>query len=159
MQTYKEYSPTQWDAKGAFGLPGDHLVPAFIQTRDSDALERSNFTCFKAMLDKEGIDYKIHRFGHWGPGWYEIFLVPPTEDARRVIKEAESAIENYPILNEDHYSELEWNEASEYWARLSVRDRAEIIRDKSRSVSIFAARRAELPANDDNGAIFDYLRG
>jgi hypothetical protein len=47
----------------------------------------------------------------------------------------------------------------DYWAGMSVRDRLEAIeRSHCRGVSMFAARREELPS-DDTGALQQYLNG
>ena len=51
-------------------------------------------------------------------------------------------LDDYPVLDEDHYSELEWYEAQEYWDQSSLRDRIEMC--VSAGLSGFAARR-EMP--------------
>ncbi len=66
-----------------------------------------------------------------------------------------AALADYPVLDEMHWSDLEWTEASDYWASLSVRDRAEICQQSG--ASIFSARRDYLP-EDDTGAIMECLR-
>jgi hypothetical protein len=69
------------------------------------------------------------------------------------------ALADYPVADESHWSELEFSEACDYWASMSVRDRLEAIEHSHcRGVSIFAARRAELPS-DDTGALQQYLNG
>jgi hypothetical protein len=97
------------------------------------------------------------RASHWAVGWVEYLMI--RADAPQAIRDKVQAIadqlENYPIYDEDHYSELEWNEACEYWERCSVADRVDLLRDTG--VSVFAARRAEFP-HDDDGTLFDRVR-
>jgi hypothetical protein len=50
---------------------------------------------------------------------------------------------------------LELNEAADYWANMSVRERTHYCRDAK--ISIFAARRNHMP-DDPNGYLFDRIR-
>lgn len=68
-----------------------------------------------------------------------------------------AALADYPVADEADFSELEWSEAAEYWEQMSVRDRAELIRESKCGASIYAARRDTLP-DDDSGALMDRLR-
>lgn len=147
MKYYRDFRPTTFDSAGAFGLPGDHYVPDVLQTRDSGPLEISNFISFGKALDEANIEYEVHRFGHWGPGWYEIYLVTPTPEALELIEKMEGKLEDYPILDEEDFSSRELEDARETWANCySVRERAKIIKEYGQGeVSIFAARRDELP--------------
>ena len=128
------------------------------QHRDSDVLERSNFQVAQERLEKVNPDcYTIESENHWAVGWVEHLLVDPTNAA--AIQEAEAmreAIEKYPILDEDHFSNLEYEEAAEYWANMSVRDRVEACQESD--VSIFAARRNYVDDNSDPcGRLHEYL--
>jgi hypothetical protein len=67
-------------------------------------------------------------------------------------------IEDYPALDDDAWSNLEYEEACETWASWSVRERASEIKRLDPGCSIFAARREELP-QDDSGILYDMLRG
>jgi hypothetical protein len=94
----------------------DWLVGPVSQTRDSGPLDRSNFECFVKALGGEGDDVEIHRFGHWGPGWFEIVLINPANlELVKQAEEMESALADYPVLDEMHHSGLEHEEASEIW--------------------------------------------
>lgn len=128
------------------------------QSRDSDALERSNFACMLAALGGETDTVAVVRESHWAVGWVEWIAIH--QDDEKALAEADAIVaklSDYPIIDESHYSELEWNEASDYWERSSIRDRARMIAESRCGASIFAARRAELPS-DDNGALYEYLR-
>lgn len=140
---------------GAF-LPDrqDWLVCPLIQTRDSGALQQSNFAVALRELGGESETVEVHRFGHWGPGWYEIILVAPDSPAAKIAEEIEECLENYPVLDEEHWSSLEYNRAADYWEHCSVRERMEWC--QRYRVSIFAARRTELP-EDDQGELVQAL--
>ena len=82
MESYGEFRPTAFDPKG-LGLQEqqDWMVLPTYQTRDSEHLTKSNFEAALEMLGGEGDDVEVHRFGHWGPGWFEIIIVRPGTDA------------------------------------------------------------------------------
>jgi len=161
-----------------FSPVGDYLIASV--NRDSSALERSNFECLTRDLMREAesctdderaavednqpanmqeIVY-TWRAHHWAVGWVEYLMVSQLAPQRILDSAAEmlAALADYPVYDESHFSDLEWNEAAEYWARMSVRDRAELIRESRCGASIFAARRDEIP-QDDCGALFERLRG
>lgn len=106
IQTYKQFTPSTHDARG-LGLPDrqDWLVCPVTQSRDSEALERSNFRVAVRRLGGESETVEVHRFGHWACGWFEILLVAPSRlpDAQGL---AES-LDDYPVLDEMDLSELE----------------------------------------------------
>ena len=126
------------------------------QHRDSDTLTQSNFTCGLARLGGESDTVRVVRERHWAVGWVEWIAVHESDTV--ACQKADAMLADlvaYPALDEDHFSELEWFEAADYWGRLTVRERVDICRDAG--VSIFAARRADLP-QDDTGAILERLR-
>lgn len=117
MKTYSQFRPSQFDPKG-LGLSDQQgwLVAPVSQTRDSEALSRSNFACFLKALGGESDTVEVHRFGHWGPGWFEIILINPADaDRVKAAEELEASLENYPVLNDEHFSELEHEEAAQVW--------------------------------------------
>lgn len=155
MKTYREFRPTGFDPSG-LGLPDrqDWILAPVSRTRDSGCLARSNWEVLtgelRSTFGAEGEDsgWEIHRFGHWGPGWFEIILLDPSRP--ELVAWAEDwarALADYPVASDNHYSELEWNETCEAWERASLRDRIEAI-GRAGDCSIFAARRDELPESD-----------
>jgi len=117
MITYKEYSPTQFDAKGLGLNDNQNWLVLIGQNRDSDVLARSNYTCAIEALesvDPDGSDYEQHSFGHWACGWLEVVIVRPGSKAYDVAVEIEACLADYPVLNDDHYSELEWSEHADW---------------------------------------------
>lgn len=86
------------------------------QSRDSNALERSNFACMLSALGGESETVTVVRESHWAVGWVEwIAIHQDDEKALRIADEIRGALDDYPIVDESHLSELEWNEAADYW--------------------------------------------
>lgn len=127
------------------------------QHRDSDSLTRSNFICALGELGGESETVHIVRESHWAVGWVEwIAIHESNRDALITAARIAKRLESYPVVNEDHWGELEWTEACDYWEKMSVRDRAEYC--ARAKISLFAARRDYLP-EDPSGALLDMLRG
>lgn len=84
------------------------------QHRDSDALTRSNFTCGLARLGGESDTVRVVRERHWAVGWIEWIAVHESDTA--ACKKADdmlSELDAYPVLDEDHFCELEWSESED----------------------------------------------
>lgn len=126
--------------------------------RESDTLDQSNFEVFfrevQAASDKlsinepdigwdggsEEID-SVHvvREGHSLVGWVEWVAIH--KDDKGALAKAQSLFDRlnrYPVLDEDHWGNLEDEEINQYWQGCSIRERVDICRDAG--VSIFAAR-------------------
>jgi len=116
MQTYSQFRPTGFDARG-LSLPDQQnwLVAPCGRNRDSDALTESNFRCCLKALGGESDTVEVHRFGHWACGWLEIIIVQPGSDAERIANEIESSLADYPVLDDMDFSELENEQANEVW--------------------------------------------
>lgn len=126
MKTYKNWSPTEYDRRG-LGLPdrGEWLVLPVILTRDSDALEQSNFAVALETLGGESETLERHEFNHWACGWFEILLLHP---AREPEGEAlESRLESYPVLNEEDFSNREMEAYADAWSTGGARDFARLL--------------------------------
>ena len=158
MQKYADWSPTACDPKGLNGEANDvsdwYVVPC-IRTRDSRELEESNFTTALDLLGGEGQDVQVLRFGHWGPGWFEIILVRPDCTAYINAVDIENRLENYPVLDDEDYSRRELEAAAELWEQSDTKDRIHYIsrHGSGERVSIFAARRNEVPDLDYSGML------
>jgi hypothetical protein len=171
MDAIEHLETTAWKHPrdyGGFSPDGDYCI--LSKHRESDALTRSNWDCISAELNAEPYDGGADDFsnrpityhwraGHWAVGWVEYLML--RADAPDAIKQTAGeiicALSDYPVYDEDHYSELEYTETAEYWEHMRVRDRFDAIKQSASTVSIFAARHATLPA-DDSGALFEYLR-
>ena len=132
MEQYKDWAPTPFDNTGAFLTharsddPDDrgewYVVPT-MRTRDSNPVEESNFHAALALLGDESDTVEVHRFGHWGPGWFEIILVHP--DRKQEVSDIHARLMNYPLLDEDDLSNREYADAMEAWDNYAARDFSE----------------------------------
>lgn len=153
LQTYAQFRPTSFDARG-LSLPDRQTWIVAPVSQDhgfgfpSQDFERS---CEVAPIPRVRIS-EVHRFGHWGHGWFEIILVDPSRAAE--VQAIADQIEDYPILNEEDYSAREYVAASDTWRASSLRDRIELC--QRFRVSVFAARREEIP-DDPAGLLIDHL--
>lgn len=107
-----------------WGERGNWLVVAAV-TRDSGCLDRANFDVAQSTLRAipEPADWPhdeapaaVERASHWACGWIDYLVVHP--DSAVHIKAAEdmrSRLEDYPILDEEHFSQTESEEADEVW--------------------------------------------
>lgn len=82
------------------------------QHRDSDALDRSNFeVIFRDLRANYGDSVDIARFGHWAVGWVEeIIWDAGRADIADRVNQWRASLDNYPVADEIHWSELEREE-------------------------------------------------
>lgn len=58
----------------------------------------------------------VVRASHWAVGWVEWIAIHVTDaDKLKMADELKAGLDNYPVLNEDHFSETERQEADETW--------------------------------------------
>ena len=139
---------------------GGHVWPCYYvfmhRNRDSDALTRSNFECALKEIGGESDTVEIVSERHWAVGWVEWIAIH--QDDIEALKRADrvmARLADYPVVDEDHYSDLEWDETMGLWENMTRGERIYWL-DRA-GLSIFAARRAEFP-QDDNCVLFDMLR-
>lgn len=128
LQQYRNFAPTCFDHHIEVGGLEDWLVGP-TQTRDSGPLDRSNFQTALEMLGGEGENVQVHRFGHWGPGWFEIILVAPDTTEAQTLESIRDSLEDHPVLSDWHYSKLETQECDEYWESYQWREAIKQIRN------------------------------
>lgn len=152
--TYAEFRPTAFDHHINIDDAEEsrehwYVAPA-SQTRDSGALNRVNFAAAVKLLGGESETVEVHRFGHWGPGWFEILLVNPADEtAVKALQELTDRLENYPVLDEEELSSVEYDEAVSGWHNWGADDTARAV---ARDIGIGATatdRLAEFFASDD----------
>ncbi len=85
------------------------------QTRDGDCLERSNFRSALKKLGGECDNVQIHRFGHWACGWWEALAVKQRTIEHKIAEQIAERISDYPVADEQDFSELETEEANQVW--------------------------------------------
>ena len=128
--SYEPEYLNRWERpKYYFGAEWPEYYSAGVgRSRDSDCLERANFDAMLSLL--EGKEYEIVCESHWAVGWVEWIAIH--QDATEALKIADKAIaelEDYPVLDDELFSEYETNEANEVWANCyDWRQRCEYIR-------------------------------
>lgn len=156
--TYEPRNLERWTLPDSYA--GGHWPDYFVflgQHRDSNALDRSNFECGLRELGGESETVLVVRKGHWAVGWTEWVAIHESDaEALEIADDLAGALTDYPVLDETHYSDLEWNEAWGYWERENLEHRIELCRGAD--ISIFAARRDDVYPADPDGRLFDVLR-
>lgn len=98
---------------------GDTFYDYYVgpgQHRDSDVLVRSNFASILRDLGGESDTVLVIRAGHWAVGWVEFIAIHKDDDtALELADEIAGALEDYPVHDEEHFSELEAEEALQVW--------------------------------------------
>lgn len=132
MKTLKELikNPSGFDSVANYSgdVPNDKWLVVMTRNRESDILTESNWACALDLLGGESDNVEIFRFGHWACGWWEALCV----NGKSINKGQEifDKIYSYPVLNEDHFSELEREEADRLWLECyDKKDRLEYIRE------------------------------
>jgi len=110
---YADFRPSRLDRHISLEDREDWLVVPCTHNRDSDLVEESNFSSALEMLGGESETVEVHRFGHWGPGWYEIILVHPARESE--VTDIEKALAEYPVLDETDLGFRELDAESDAW--------------------------------------------
>lgn len=110
------------------------------QHRDSDLLTRVNFDEGLKLIGGESETVQVIRESHWAVGWVEWIGIHESDaKALQQADEIAAALADYPVVDEEAWSQREWDETHDWWGRMSVRERGELCAEEG--VSIFAARR------------------
>lgn len=112
-----------------FGYGGDNeqmfetwTLGPVIQHRNSDILDKSNAKSMIATLESDpslSEDWEVVSCGHWAVGWVEHLSFRVVDEdgnpsrVARVIKGFFDAIEEYPILDEEDFSQMEYDDTLE----------------------------------------------
>lgn len=126
--TYEPEHLTRWSMPSHYAgeVWPNYYSAGCGQSRDSDALERSNFACMLEAIGGESDTVQVVRESHWAVGWVEWIAIHQDDETVLAIADAvKAALEDYPVVNEDHWSELEYNEAADYWDSLSPREKVQ----------------------------------
>ena len=110
LDSYDNFMGDDSDYKDWYGFVG--------QSRDSLPLERSNFQVVTAELeriDPGGDDWFSASYGHWAVGWIEEIYVRPGSKCQDYAEEVAKALADYPVLDDEHFSEVETEEANKTW--------------------------------------------
>ena len=128
-----------------FGASWDDYYSAGVgQSRDSDALERANFDAMVNRLrevDSQGEDsesggWRIVEESHWAVGWVQwIAIHESATDALAAAEQAQADLADYPVLDDDLFSEYENDDCEATWDYMPASDRIEYLRDHGAPVS------------------------
>lgn len=119
--------PSDWSGTP---LDGYYIAPVGIN-RDSGTLDRSNWDAQWDALAQLSADVPdddctspvIVRESHWAVGWIEWVAIHETNEAAlREADEIAASLDNYPVLDDEAHSRLEWEEYTEAWTRYGCRD-------------------------------------
>ena len=121
-QKYASHIPTAFDQHIELEDREAWLVVPVSIMQDTPSADTSNFYTALDMLGGESDTVEVHRFGHWGPGWYEIILVNPDSPHAKTVEDIASRIEDYPLLDEEDHSRREYEDAIESWANYGAKD-------------------------------------
>lgn len=108
----------------------DYYSAGVGQSRDSDAVERSNFrVMWNALKDFDGT--QIVRENHFLVGWVEWIALPADNPpALKTADDLLAKLDAYPVLDEMDLSEEESEEAEEIWTNCySTKERIQYVRD------------------------------
>lgn len=126
------------------------------RSRDSDCGEESNFHAMLAGLGGESDTVHVVRESHWAVGWVEwIAIHESDEKSLRAANAMQEQLEDYPVLDEEDYSQREWDECERVWSDCySASERVRYLR-KNRCDTGFRELRAAV--NGDWGAACNLL--
>lgn len=140
--------PTGFDSAENFAgtLPDEGWGFLLSRTRDADTLTESNWRVALAELGGESEDVEVIRHGHWAVGWIECIGVREGTEAYQRAVEIRNALEDYPVLDDEDHSELEWGDALETWSNsFTTAERIRYIREHRSHFDVSSF--AELLAN------------
>ncbi len=144
--------------------------------RDSDTLAQSNYEVFNSALGAlplKAVDDRINdspywggdidqwdeapsvyvvRESHWAVGWVEWVAIHGSDtEAMKLADKLLTDLGNYPVLDEEHWSNLEYDQINNYWCQEPLKYRIQMCRNEG--LSIFAARQYYPPRE-----VFDTLQ-
>jgi len=131
LQNYSDFSPTAMDPKGLYDEGIENHKVVISQNRDSDVLARSNWDEAIFRLPENGETIQIRRVGHWSCGWFELLLVASDSpiEIQQIAGEIICNLAEYPVLNDELFSDMEMEEANEVWSNcFNNKDRIEYVR-------------------------------
>ena len=114
-----ESTLANWTGREYIGKRWDDYYIIYTHHRDSGIIDESNWRSIIKHLDDNNIAYENVRFSHWGVGWIEQLLVKDDDaEAIRAGEDIQTQLRDYPLFNEDDYSELECEEVGKLVERI-----------------------------------------
>lgn len=110
-------------------IPDDFKI-LLSRNRDSDILSESNWDTALKMLGGEGENVRIDRFASWACGWFEYLSIKENTPQFKIAEKIEADLKDYPVLNDDDFSERENAEAQRIWKEcFDKKERIQYIRE------------------------------
>lgn len=117
--------------------------------RDSDLLVQANWETFLAELAPaiEAEQVRVTCASHWAVGWVETIRLEPTapDDVKAKAERLLERLEDYPSLNDDRLSELEFEAALEFWDGWVTDSEKPDIQHRLRIIADWNKRNAHIP--------------
>lgn len=132
IQTMREFLASHTDF--FHSLDDTQLDKLYVcaKHRDSYLIEVSNFDCIEKEFEDLGDE--VIRFGHWAVGWIEYLIVDDTSKNREKLSKIYKDLDNYPVYDEGHWVELQYEEAQDIWEKCyDERERLEFVREHQSS--------------------------
>ena len=134
---------------GQLGFAGQH--------RDSDALDTSNHEVIRdslMALDEEA--FRVEGSSHWAVGWVDVIRVDTSNlEAVAAVASWRDALEDYPVADEEHFSNTEHEEDEAYYQYGGRDDAIKILEESGEFPELFdsdgdwiASERNEAALND-----------
>lgn len=118
---WRKFSSFVWYGSHDLEDPDDWAL-VYYSNRDADLLTQSNAHHIEASFahffncSSPYIKYEHH--SHWGVGYVDGYAIKVHDKRGRITNafrrwcEIQSALTDYPVLDEEHYSELEWDQSA-----------------------------------------------
>lgn len=119
--TYANAESFAWHDDTGDTLADWRVLPVVL-TRDSQPIDESNWAVAQRILDDAGATYEVHRFGHWGVGWYEAIFVSPDDTSLTVAGGIARRLDSYPVLDEHDLGERETEDQDRAWRDYAAKD-------------------------------------
>lgn len=128
--------PTVFDSAANYSgadLSACYVAPVSVNRDTGDPVTISNWRAVTAELEPliEHEQSGIHRFGHWACGWYELFLIHPSDSAALArADELAARLADYPVADESDLSDAELDAQSEAWEAWARREFASAVAER-----------------------------
>lgn len=119
MNTQSIFAPKhleRWTMPNSyFGATWEEYYCFMGRNRDSSILENSNFESALKKIGGETETVLVVREGHWAVGWVEWIAIHESDVAAlKIADQVMDDYDSYPVLDEMHYSDMEFKEYSRY---------------------------------------------
>lgn len=157
VQQFKNEAVERFTNQESFAYFGELEAPpwgvlGFVgQHRDSDPLDRSNFEVITNDLFEKFPDaFRVESSSHWAVGWVEVVRIDTSNDAAVIAAmDWQYELEQYPVADEEHYSNLEVEEREEYYQTGGREDAISELLPEDDFAHIFDSNEELLPEYED----------